>query len=86
MSQINETLGDLLAAVYQIFILFSRVVIQLFSSHCGTSENEAVDILGEEGGRLTQTDTSMTYEEAVPVVKIIWRKLMPTTKLVENYN
>lgn len=33
---------------------------------------EAADVLGKEGGRLAQTDTSRTWEEAKLVIKITY--------------
>lgn len=42
-------------------------------THCSLPDNEAADVLAEEGGILPQIDTSMTYEEAKSVIKIAFK-------------
>lgn len=42
-------------------------------SHCGIPGNKSADILGKEGGRLPQVDTSMAHEEAKSVIKITFK-------------
>lgn len=66
----------------QQYIRCVRCSQEWISSHCSIPGNEAADILEKESGRLLQTDMSMPYKEAKPMIKITfmnkWTKWTPT--------
>jgi hypothetical protein len=58
--------------------------LQWIPAHCNVPVNEKADKLAKEGGKIEQTDFTLSYEEAKCTIKTITRNGSKTTRAMTN--
>ena len=62
-------LEELRVALAKCVLAYDKVVIQWIPAHCGIRGNEEADRLAKRGGRSTQDDYQLSYNDAKAVVR-----------------